>query len=187
MYLSQNSLFSKHNISRRILLKTETFKNVHDYNNSAFSVRKVPSFSLTTLWQASCQAFPGLHLFLFVVPLPFIVYRRTLALTQTSPVKLEQDCIMMGWTVVERHSRNRVQRVGERHVFVATTHYTWNSFQHLWPHVSFSSAIVSKINGNKSNPGSEIIVLLLERILPCPPPSKDIERSITYISFPQCD
>lgn len=48
---------------KRILLKIETFKNVNNYDNSAFSIRKVPSFSFMILWQASCQAFSELYLF----------------------------------------------------------------------------------------------------------------------------
>lgn len=45
-YLSQNFLFSKDNILRKILLKNETFKNVNNNDNSAFSIRQKSSFFL---------------------------------------------------------------------------------------------------------------------------------------------
>lgn len=77
--------------------------------------------------------------------------------------------------MAERHGWNRVQIAGEGHIFTATTNLSRNSFKHLWPHLSFSSAAVSKINGNKGESGSGGTVLFLERILQCPPPSKEVD------------
>lgn len=97
-------------------------------------------------------------------------------------MKMEQEYIMMGFTAVERHGWNRVQILGEGHMFTATTNYTWNSFKHLWPHLFVSSATVSKINGNDNNPGNGNLVLFLERILQRPH-----KKNIIYISFSGCD
>lgn len=53
-----------------------------------------------------------------------IFYQQTLALNTDFAVKLEQKYIMMGLAAVERHSWNRVQIVGEGHMFMATTNYS---------------------------------------------------------------
>lgn len=53
-----------------------------------------------------------------------IFYQHTLALNTDFAVKLEQKYITMGLAAVERHSWNRVQIVGEGHMFMATTNYS---------------------------------------------------------------
>lgn len=94
---------------------------------------------------------------------------------------MEQEYIMTGLTAVERHGWNRVQIVGEDHMFMATTNYTWNSFKHLWPHLLLPSATVSKTNGNKNNPGKGSSVLFLERILQCPHKQGHLEKDYLRI------
>lgn len=88
---------------------------------------------------------------------------------------------MTGLTAVERHVWNKVQIVGEGHMFMATTNYTWNSFKHLWSHLFLSSATVSKINGNKNNPGNGSSVLFLKRILQCPHKQGHLEKHHLHI------
>lgn len=93
-----------------------------------------------------------------------IFYQHTLALNTDFAVKLEQKYIMMGWAAVWKTQLEQSPNSWWRHMFMATTNYSWNSFKHSWPHLSFSSSTVSKINGNKSKPGSGGTVLFLKRM-----------------------
>lgn len=43
-------------------------------------------------------------------------------------------------------------------------------FKHLWPHLSFSPATVSKINGHRGNPGSGVQYSFLKEFSKSPPP-----------------
>ena len=127
--------------------------------------------SLLSPLQAFCQAFSERHLFLLVVPWSLIFYQHTLALNAVFPNETRVSLWWRGnwsWNMQLEQGPNSWQRP---YVY-APTNETWNSFKQLWPHLSFSSAVVSKINGiySSSSSGSMLLLSHVSRVQLCVTP-----------------
>lgn len=154
------------------VFQSECLVSPSTFQESPYKLRPLKMLTIMTTTLSHLQfhdrlfamQFLNLGSFYLLCHRSLIFYQHILPLNTDFAVKLEQKYIMMGLAAVERHSWNRVQIVGEGHMFMATTNYTWNSFKHSWPHLSFSSSIVSKINGHKSKPGSGGTLLFLKRM-----------------------
>lgn len=120
--------------------------------------------SLLSPLQASCQAFSERHLFLLVVPWPLIFYQHTLALNTDFPSETRVSLWWWGnWSWITQLEQGPNSWQGP-YVY-SPTNETWNSFKQLWPHLSFSSAVVSKIDRIYSSPSSGNIVLFKKKNL----------------------